>query len=293
MASFHMDMSGTIDRFQKIDRRGAVCAIRKDGTSNYIKLPCAWCNMPCEASAENCLTDKKYALIKERMQNHNEHMKGFAKHIPMHVFSMIDAYTMNTDPEKEKYWKWAHPKCVEFSTKSKSGRTIKKIDRFQDAEFVKGAGISGCDQYDRGYDNGGHYDYETHGKRDFSSLSNFVVSDDVIEHDDTQSNNDEEEPEYDSEYSDEEEESDEEYFDDDSEDDSDDDEGETNNKIVMRCTNEGCNFSDSFNSIEEAKELEWDKDLTGDWLCAQCGIHLADILISASDDESNNKYRSD
>ena len=58
----------------------------------------------------------------------------------------------------------------------------------------------------------------------------------------------------------------------------------------MKCTNNGCNFSESFNSIEEAQALEWDKDLTGDWVCAPCGCHLADRLVSEDEDCTSEKY---
>ena len=44
MARFQMDMCGTIDRFQKVNRVGAICSIKADGTDKYIQVPCAWCN---------------------------------------------------------------------------------------------------------------------------------------------------------------------------------------------------------------------------------------------------------
>ena len=37
---------------------------------------------------------------------------------------------------------------------SKSGRTIKRPQRFSDMSFTPGSGVEGCDQYDRGYNRG-------------------------------------------------------------------------------------------------------------------------------------------
>ena len=47
MSVFHMDMIGTKERFQFIDRTGKSCAIRNNG--KYMKVPCAWCGKPCKA----------------------------------------------------------------------------------------------------------------------------------------------------------------------------------------------------------------------------------------------------
>ena len=98
---------------------------------------------------------------------------------------------------------------------------------------MKGSGVSGCDQYDRGYDHGTVWgDYEMHGKHDYSKLSEFVVSDDVTEHDEEMKEEEEEEEEFGSDYSDEEEESDEEYSDYDSEEEEDDDEEDPETKLL-------------------------------------------------------------
>ena len=45
MSAFHMDIAGTADRFERIDRTGKSCAIRNNGS--YMKVPCAWCSKPC------------------------------------------------------------------------------------------------------------------------------------------------------------------------------------------------------------------------------------------------------
>ena len=47
---------------------------------------------------------------------------------------------------------------------------------YADQEFITGSGVSGCDQYDRGFD--GYFkntDYERYGRNDFSSLRDFVT----------------------------------------------------------------------------------------------------------------------
>ena len=289
MARFQMDMCGTIDRFQKVNRVGAICSIKADGTDKYIQVPCAWCNEKCDASAANCLTDQRLTKIENQLANQIKSMNAF-KRVSFDALGHVHKYIFNTDLSKQKYWRWAHPECISFSSTTKSGREVRQGNRFSDETFVKGSGVSGCDQYDRGYDHGTVWgDYERHGKNDYSKLSEFVVSDDVTEHDE-EMKGEEEEEEFGSDYSDEEEESDVEYSDYDSEEEDDDEEEDPENKIVMKCTNNGCNFSESFNSIEEAQALEWDKDLTGDWVCAPCGCHLADSLISEDEDCTSEKF---
>lgn len=50
--------------------------------------------------------------------------------------------------------------------KTKSGRVIKAPDRFQDREYLKGSGSSGCDQYDREFVGKNHFD---NGRSDYGS----------------------------------------------------------------------------------------------------------------------------
>ena len=170
-----MDIAGTADRFERIDRTGATCAIRNNGS--YMKVPCAWCNKPCKASADNCLTDKRYAELKEKLHGQRNMIPNdISNMFPAHLVGYINKFVFNTDPSKEKYWKWVHPECVEFPTTTNSGRTVKSVKRFVDQEFITGSGISGCDQYDRGFD--GYFnnsEYESYGKNDFSKLGDFVT----------------------------------------------------------------------------------------------------------------------
>ena len=173
MSAFHMDIAGTADRFERIDRTGKSCAIRNNGS--YMKVPCAWCGRPCKASADNCLTDQRYAELKEKL-NGEHNVNDKLNMLPVHLASYINKFVFNTDPSKEKYWKWVHAECVEFPTTTNSGRKVKSVKRFADQEFITGSGVSGCDQYDRGFD--GYFkntDYERYGKNDFSSLRDFVT----------------------------------------------------------------------------------------------------------------------
>ena len=68
--------------------------------------------------------------------------------------------------------------CGIFDLKfTRSGRTIVAPMRLSDEKFVKGSGISGCDHYDGGYDNGVIKD----GQQDYASnanLTDFIVDDD-------------------------------------------------------------------------------------------------------------------
>ena len=65
--------------------------------------------------------------------------------------------------------------CGTFDIKfSRSGRTIFAPVRLVDETFVTGSGVNGCDQYDRGYDDGKYYDRE---QEDIGNLANFIVAD--------------------------------------------------------------------------------------------------------------------
>lgn len=75
--------------------------------------------------------------------------------------------------------------CGIFDLKfTKSGRTIVAPMRLSDEKFVKGSGVSGCDHYDGGYDNGFHWDNELEDVRD---IKGFVVEDDICEESSTES----------------------------------------------------------------------------------------------------------
>ena len=72
--------------------------------------------------------------------------------------------------------------------KTKYGREIKPVEKFQDISYVKGSSFDGCDQFDRGFDgDGSHGDVccESGGNRLIgANLKGFVVVDDVVDDDD-------------------------------------------------------------------------------------------------------------
>lgn len=64
---------------------------------------------------------------------------------------------------------------------NKRGRVIRKPVRLADEEFITGSGVSGCDQYDRSYDNGDINSYEREWRdKGTCDLNDFVVSDGEI-----------------------------------------------------------------------------------------------------------------
>ena len=70
-----------------------------------------------------------------------------------------------------------HSSCAKTNGafKTRSGRVSRKPVNIGDETFIAGSGFSGCDTYDRGYDDGSFYDYESlHYQR---NLTNFVVND--------------------------------------------------------------------------------------------------------------------
>ena len=65
---------------------------------------------------------------------------------------------------------------------NKKGRVIRKPVRLAEEEFITGSGISGCDQYDRSYDDGDLNSYEKNWTdKSIHNLNEFVVSDGEIE----------------------------------------------------------------------------------------------------------------
>lgn len=73
--------------------------------------------------------------------------------------------------------------------KTKYGREIKPVEKFQDISYVKGSGFDGCDQFDRGFDGDGSHGDASHGdashgdggNRLRANLKGFVVDDDVVD----------------------------------------------------------------------------------------------------------------
>ena len=81
--------------------------------------------------------------------------------------------------------------CGIFDLKfTRSGRTIYAPMRLADETFVTGSGVGGCDQYDRGYDRGCHWDNELEDKSD---IKGFVVEDDDVSEESSTESSEEEE----------------------------------------------------------------------------------------------------
>ena len=65
--------------------------------------------------------------------------------------------------------------CADFNIKiSSSGRVIRQPIRLENERFITGSGVSGCDQYDRGFDGN---EKDTVFENNTSNLKNFVVDD--------------------------------------------------------------------------------------------------------------------
>ena len=65
---------------------------------------------------------------------------------------------------------------------TRRGRVIRKPIRLENETFITGSGISGCDQYDRAYDDGDLNEYRRNWvDKSVQNLSDFVVSDGAIE----------------------------------------------------------------------------------------------------------------
>ena len=145
---------------------------------------CSWCDCKMRRG-EKCwiLKSGKFdAHIKKILSvicgNRNLHCPG--------TKMLITSFLLNIN----KAWlqEFNTPYCTDcgiFDLKfTRSGRTIVAPMRLSDEKFVKGSGISGCDHYDGGYDNGCHRDHELEDRRD---IKGFVVDDDVCEESSTES----------------------------------------------------------------------------------------------------------
>ena len=62
------------------------------------------------------------------------------------------------------------------------GEKLKHPIKYNNIKFITGSGVTGCDRYDGGYDNGVHYDTEKYIPDSY--LSNFVVCNEIEEYDD-------------------------------------------------------------------------------------------------------------
>ena len=66
------------------------------------------------------------------------------------------------------------------ATKTRSGRRSERGKLLCNENFIPGSGISGCDRFDMGYDNGAFHDKEKFLSNHYSRHSNFVVTDDEL-----------------------------------------------------------------------------------------------------------------
>ncbi len=144
---------------------------------------CSWCDCKMRRG-EKCwiLKSGKFdAHIKKILSvicgNRNLHCPG--------TKMLITSFLLNIN----KPWlqEFNTPYCTDcgiFDLKfTRSGRTIVAPMRLSDEKFVKGSGISGCDHYDGGYNNGigaGETPINNH-----ANLRDFVVDDTIVEYDQT------------------------------------------------------------------------------------------------------------
>lgn len=86
---------------------------------------------------------------------------------------------------------------------TRRGRVIRKPIRLENETFITGSGISGCDQYDRAYDDGDLNEYRRNWvDKSVQNLSDFVVSDDDVIEVSESSETSDSEIEFDDEYTD-------------------------------------------------------------------------------------------
>ena len=117
-------------------------------------------------------------ITKYTTQQHQAFVASCNKNCPDAVVN----YILFISGQHEKIGMWGLDVHTNWlKKKSSSGRTIKPVLKQEDRSFVAGSGFSGCDQYDRGYDDGqgaGVAPINNH-----ANLKNFVVEDDEVDYD--------------------------------------------------------------------------------------------------------------
>ena len=89
---------------------------------------------------------------------------------PCHLFELLSQKHYN-----------CHLTCIKItSTKTRSGRRSERGKLLCNENFVPGSGISGCDRFDMGYDDGAFLDKEKFLPNHYSRHSDFVVPDDEL-----------------------------------------------------------------------------------------------------------------
>ncbi len=116
---------------------------------------------------------------------------------------IIDENVLNLSVKPWLNKKYIHPDCgavkmihackvihnirnnsIADMVKTKYGREIKPVEKFQDISYVKGSGFDGCDQFDRGFDGDGSHGDGSYGDADNrlrANLKGFVVADDDVD----------------------------------------------------------------------------------------------------------------
>ena len=140
-------------------------------------LTCAWCQLP--ANVEECGGSQELHyetvvnILSDKLQT-----EDLSVRVAEFLFPLI--FLGDGDPILDTSERFCHVACIKIMKSTRSGRKCRVPLRLRDANFVKGAGEAGCDQYDRGFDRGCHYDPEKWSlDREFtySKNSGFIVSD--------------------------------------------------------------------------------------------------------------------
>ena len=146
---------------------------------------CAWCNCFMKRGEKTWLlkTEKFDAYIRELIS------RICGKNRINAIGPKLEIMSFLVQPRTWRFQEYCTD-CGHFDIKfSRSGRTIFTPMRLQDEIFVSGSQHVGCDQYDRGYDDGKFRDgeYESH-----SNLRGFVVDDEIPSDDQENSDSEDE-----------------------------------------------------------------------------------------------------
>lgn len=177
---------------------------------------CMWCSKPINRGSKmirfNGFTFDIISEFIDQLLQHKNLIKGLLINkefiIDNIIPFIIDVSHNNSFNLFQKYfhyeYKYCHHNCgvaeiiqssnfnkhikkysIADMVKTKYGREIKPVEKFQDISYVKGSGFYGCDQFDREFDGDcshGNVCYESGGNRLIgANLKGFVVSDEVVD----------------------------------------------------------------------------------------------------------------
>lgn len=162
-------------------------------TGRQVRSPTTYYNYTQETRA--LVLEYLFQLIK------HIHINGY---VMTHILDYLLPPVYQANPNQKQYFDYSSflgnlikinnaqifnkEKNLLIEPKTRSGRSLKTPERYESRVYLKGSGIGGCDQFDRGFAGKDHGDYgaklwEKESKTATYQKNSFVVDDSVVETD--------------------------------------------------------------------------------------------------------------